>query len=75
MSDGLRNLLGALVRGSAAGAVGTAGMTLWQELAARLQGSDGAEHNDEDPWAGARAPAAAPLSACRSRVYEAAQPL
>jgi hypothetical protein len=56
--------LGAIGRGLVAGAIGTAAMTAWQELAAKLQGSaeegDGAEASaaaPKDPWEDAPAPA------------------
>lgn len=53
--------LGAVGRGLLAAAAGTAAMTAWQELAARLfsSGSDseGPREPDSDPWAHAPAPA------------------
>ena len=50
--------LGAVTRGLAAGVVGTAVMTLVQELSAKLQApSDGAAPPPQDPWAQASAPA------------------
>lgn len=56
-----RRLLYHTLRGLVAGAVGTAVMTGWQELAAKLQGSDGGggEAPPSDPWARAPAPARA----------------
>lgn len=54
--------LGAVARGVLAGVAGTAAMTAWQELSARLQGdgkSDGGDSSaaDRDPWESAPAPA------------------
>ncbi|MGI8557234.1 MAG: hypothetical protein ACR2ND_02820 [Solirubrobacteraceae bacterium] len=50
--------LGAVVRGLAAGAVGTGLMTAWQELAANLQSSgEASAPAPEDPWEEASAPA------------------
>ena len=55
--------LGALGRGFAAGAIGTAAMTAWQELSSRLQQSGGGEaggaggSQPQDPWEKASAPA------------------
>ncbi len=50
--------LGAVVRGLAAGAVGTGLMTVWQELAAKLQSSgESSPPAPEDPWEQASAPA------------------
>jgi hypothetical protein len=57
--------LGAVARGLLAGAAGTAAMTAWQELAAKLQssGDDGASGGEgsaaaaKDPWEEASAPA------------------
>lgn len=52
--------LGAIGRGLAAGFVGTAAMTVWQLLAARLQSSGGEPGNPspepKDPWEEASAP-------------------
>jgi len=54
--------IGAVGRGLVAGFAGTAAMTAWQELSARLR-SDGAPEEQglqqppEDPWASASAPA------------------
>jgi hypothetical protein len=63
MADGRASPLGALARGLAAGAVGTAAMTLHQELVSRWQspgpdeeeGSGGDEQGD--PWENAPVPA------------------
>lgn len=57
--DDIRTPLGALGRGVLAGIAGTAAMTAWQELAARLQGSgsSGSDGAPEDPWEQAPAPA------------------
>jgi uncharacterized membrane protein YagU involved in acid resistance len=55
--------LGAVARGVAAGVVGTAAMTAWQELSARLMSSgdespEGGEQTEpSDPWEQASAPA------------------
>ena len=57
--------LGAVVRGIAAGVVGTGFMTLAQTLPAKLQSSDGGsqdehsdqQHDEQDPWEQASAPA------------------
>ena len=58
--------LGAVSRGVVAGVVGTALMTAWQELSAKLQSSDSEEEGseqqsgqqtDSDPWEDASAPA------------------
>jgi hypothetical protein len=55
--------LGALGRGVLAGFAGTAAMTAWQELLARLRSSDrvtnggGQASGGKDPWEGAPAPA------------------
>jgi hypothetical protein len=51
--------LGALARGLAAGVAGTAAMTAWQELSARLQSSGDGPGQDEpsDPWESASVPA------------------
>jgi hypothetical protein len=53
--------LGAVARGLLAGAAGTAAMTAWQELAAKLQSSGGEEESSsgesKDPWEEASAPA------------------
>jgi len=55
--------LGAVARGIAAGVLGTAAMTAWQELSARLmssgdaQDSGGEETEPQDPWEQASAPA------------------
>jgi hypothetical protein len=53
--------LGAVARGIAAGLVGTAAMTAWQEISARLMRSEGSESRSsqppEDPWEQASAPA------------------
>jgi uncharacterized membrane protein YagU involved in acid resistance len=55
--------LGAVARGVVAGVVGTAAMTAWQELSARLmssgdeQDSGGEETEPQDPWEQASAPA------------------
>jgi hypothetical protein len=50
----------AIARGVLAGVIGTAAMTAWQELAAKLQDSEEPEAQDEqphDPWEQAPAPA------------------
>jgi hypothetical protein len=49
----------ALARGLVAGVVGTAAMTAWQELSARLpgHGEGGADGASADPWESAPAPA------------------
>lgn len=56
-----RTLLGALVRGLAAGAIGTAAMTAHQEIVAKLRDSDSSGTADgeaqQDPWQSAPAPA------------------
>ena len=60
--------LGALGRGLLAGVVGTAAMTAWQELASKLQRSNGNQGGDgerqanseESPWENAPAPARDP---------------
>jgi hypothetical protein len=54
--------LGAIGRGLLAGAVGTAAMTAWQELASKLRGSgdeagEGSAEGPKDPWEDAPAPA------------------
>jgi len=51
--------LGAIVRGVAAGIAGTALMTAWQKLSAKLQSSNGSggDSEPEDPWEQASAPA------------------
>jgi hypothetical protein len=54
--------LGAVVRGLAAGVVGTVFMTAWQELSAKLQSSATSENSEpepqpDDPWEAASAPA------------------
>jgi len=53
--------LGAFGRGLVAGAVGTAAMTAWQKLSARLQQSSSADSDGDsqgnDPWESAPAPA------------------
>ena len=52
--------LGAVGRGLVAGVVGTAAMTAWQELSARLMSSGengGEEAEPKDPWEQASAPA------------------
>ncbi len=53
--------LGAIGRGVAAGLIGTAVMTAWQELSARLQSSgeedSGGSEEPSDPWEEASAPA------------------
>ncbi len=55
--------LGAVGRGIAAGVIGTAAMTAWQELSARLmssgdeQDAGGEQAEPEDPWEQASAPA------------------
>ena len=53
--------LGAVARGLLAGAAGTAAMTGWQELAAKLQSSGdeggGSSEPPKDPWEEAPAPA------------------
>jgi hypothetical protein len=53
--------LGAVARGLLAGVAGTAAMTAWQELSAKLQssGDEGGGSSDkaEDPWEEASAPA------------------
>ncbi len=53
--------LGAVARGVVAGAVGTAAMTAWQKLSARLQQSSpedpDADSQGSDPWESAPAPA------------------
>lgn len=53
--------LAAVGRGLLAGVAGTAAMTAWQELAARLQSSEGASEGSgdpsRDPWEDAPAPA------------------
>ena len=53
--------LGAVGRGLLAGVAGTAAMTAWQELSAKLQSSDGegggSEEKPKDPWEEASAPA------------------
>ncbi len=50
--------LAALRRGLLAGVVGTAAMTAWQELSAKLQSStDGGGGGSDDPWEQASAPA------------------
>ncbi len=64
MSNG-RTPVGAVVRGIAAGAVGTGVMTLAQTLPAKLQSADGGsqdegtdqQHGRQDPWEQASAPA------------------
>jgi hypothetical protein len=53
--------LGAVARGLLAGVAGTAAMTAWQELAAKLQSSgeesEGSSAAPKDPWEEAPAPA------------------
>lgn len=54
--------LGAVGRGLLAGVAGTAAMTAWQELSAKLQSSEGedgtsSEEKAKDPWEEASAPA------------------
>lgn len=55
--------LGAIGRGLLAGAIGTAAMTGWQTLTAKLQSGDGSEgssaegQEEADPWEEASAPA------------------
>ncbi len=54
--------LGAVGRGLVAGVAGTAVMTAWQELSARVRSSNESQNHDaqpapEDPWAAASAPA------------------
>jgi hypothetical protein len=56
------SLLDRTARGLVAGVAGTAAMTAWQELSAKLRSSDdgakeGREDGAEDPWAAAPAPA------------------
>lgn len=54
-------LPGRVGRGFVAGVVGTAAMTAWQELSAKLQsaqqGEESKESGSSDPWANASAPA------------------
>ncbi len=64
MSKSNMTPLGAVGRGIVAGVAGTAAMTGWQELSARLQasggeaeGADGEGEEPEDPWEQASAPA------------------
>lgn len=55
-----RGLFSRTVRGAMAGVAGTAGMTAWQELSAKLQSSSGGESEGSgptDPWEQAPAPA------------------
>ncbi|MDE3190045.1 MAG: hypothetical protein KGL94_04410 [Acidobacteriota bacterium] len=51
--------LGALARGLVAGAIGTAAMTVHQEIVSKLRGadSDGQTADSQAPWASAPAPA------------------
>ena len=54
-------LLGSVGKGLLAGVAGTAAMTAWQEIAAKLRSSDvesgGPPAGDRDPWETAPAPA------------------
>ena len=55
-----RGLINRTVRGALAGVLGTAVMTAWQELSAKLQSSSGGESQQrepKDPWDAAPAPA------------------
>lgn len=52
-----RSLPRALARGLGAGLVGTAAMTAWQELAARLEDGGGDPPPGQDPWERASVPA------------------
>lgn len=53
-------------RGLAAGVVGTAAMTAWQDIAARLEGSGEQNPGSADPWERAPAPAQAARLMLRS---------
>ena len=59
-------------RGLLAGAVGTATMTAWQSLSAKLQNSDGDQDSQaaSDPWANAPAPAKVGRLMLRAVGYE-----
>jgi hypothetical protein len=66
-------LLNRSVRGALAGVAGTAAMTVWQELSAKLQSSEsGARQGAEpqDPWEKASAPAKAGRIVLRALGYE-----
>jgi len=54
-----RGLLDRAARGAVAGLAGTAAMTAWQELSAKLRSSDGGSEKSQtpDPWQEAPAPA------------------
>jgi hypothetical protein len=68
-----RGLINRTVRGAMAGVAGTAAMTAWQELSAKLQSSSGGESEGSeptDPWEQAPAPAQVGRLLLRALGYE-----
>ncbi len=68
-----RRILNRALRGAMAGGAGTAAMTAWQEVSAKLRSSDGGEGDGtqpSDPWQAAPAPAKVGRLLLRALGYE-----